>query len=151
MFKFKNYKFGFDLWGLLIFLIIMMPNFIWFAIPAPNDILRNPSIMSLGDMIGQVAQIIMVASLCALINIQRQKTIPKGLFTGIVILVLLYFIGWCFYYTGVTSPVIILDLCISPCLAFSLLAISRQNLPALVAAVIFMICHVQSSIVNFIL
>ena len=36
----KNYKLSFEIWGLLLFLIVMIPNFIWFAIPAPNDILR---------------------------------------------------------------------------------------------------------------
>lgn len=29
----KKYKMGFDIWGLIVFLIIMIPNFIWFAIP----------------------------------------------------------------------------------------------------------------------
>lgn len=41
---FKKYKIGFDLWGVLLFLIIMIPNFIWFAVSAPNDILRADSI-----------------------------------------------------------------------------------------------------------
>lgn len=40
----KKYKIGFDIWGLIIFIIIMIPNFIWFAVPAPNDILRGESI-----------------------------------------------------------------------------------------------------------
>lgn len=40
----KKYKLSFEVWGLLLFLIIMIPNFIWFAISAPNDILRANSI-----------------------------------------------------------------------------------------------------------
>ena len=39
----KKYKFGFDLYALLLFSIIVIPNFIWFAIPAKIDILRFPS------------------------------------------------------------------------------------------------------------
>ena len=39
MIKNKKYKIGFDIWGLIIFIVIMIPNFIWFAVPAPNDIL----------------------------------------------------------------------------------------------------------------
>ena len=27
----KQYRFGFDPWGLLLFLLVMLPNFIWFA------------------------------------------------------------------------------------------------------------------------
>lgn len=37
----KKYKIGFDIWGLIIFIIIMIPNFIWYAVPVPNDILRG--------------------------------------------------------------------------------------------------------------
>ena len=40
----KKYKMGFDIWGLITFIIIIMiPNFIWFAVPAANDILRGES------------------------------------------------------------------------------------------------------------
>ena len=31
----------FNFYGLLLFIIIMVPNFIWFLVPATNDILRN--------------------------------------------------------------------------------------------------------------
>ena len=40
----KKYNLCFDIWGLVLFLAIMIPNFIWFAIPAPKDILRTNSI-----------------------------------------------------------------------------------------------------------
>ena len=40
----KKYKLSFDIWGLLLFLIIMIPNFIWFLYPAPNDVLRADSV-----------------------------------------------------------------------------------------------------------
>ena len=46
----KKYKIGFDIWGLIIFIIIMIPNFIWFAVPAPNDILREESITKTVDV-----------------------------------------------------------------------------------------------------
>ena len=37
----RQYKFGFEINGLVLFLVIMVPNFIWFFVPAPNDILRG--------------------------------------------------------------------------------------------------------------
>ncbi len=37
----KKYKIGFDIWGALLFLIIMIPNFIWFVIPAPNGYIEG--------------------------------------------------------------------------------------------------------------
>ena len=47
----SRYRFGFDFWGLLLFLLVMAPSFIWFAVPAPNDILRAESVTPVVDII----------------------------------------------------------------------------------------------------
>ena len=57
----KKYKFGFDLYALLLFSIIVIPNFIWFAIPAKIDILRSPSRTPIIDTIGSIFQIFNVS------------------------------------------------------------------------------------------
>jgi len=31
----KGYRFGVEVWGLVLFIGIMLPNFVWFAVPAP--------------------------------------------------------------------------------------------------------------------
>ena len=69
----KKYKFGFDIWGLAIFLIVMIPNFIWFAIPAPNDILRKESVTAIVDTIGSICQVLFIGSLCVIQNKERDK------------------------------------------------------------------------------
>ena len=69
MWSVKCYRFGFDPWGLGLFLLIMLPNLAWFALPAPNDILRAESAAPLLDGLGQCLQIIMVAALCLLVNV----------------------------------------------------------------------------------
>ena len=45
----EKYRFGFEFWGLLLFLIIMIPNFIWFAVPVVNDVLRVESVTPVAD------------------------------------------------------------------------------------------------------
>ena len=70
---FKNYKVGFDIWGALLFLIIMIPNFIWFAVPAPNDILRTDSITQILDTVASVCQVLMIVLLCILKNKDQEK------------------------------------------------------------------------------
>ena len=30
--KLRNYRFGFDFWGMQLFLLVMLPNFIWFTL-----------------------------------------------------------------------------------------------------------------------
>lgn len=69
----KKYKFGFDPLGLLLFLVIMLPNFIWFAVPAPNDILRAESATAALDAVASVCQVLMVAALCFIRNQERER------------------------------------------------------------------------------
>lgn len=106
--KWKNYKICFDIWGLVLFLVIMLPNFIWFAIPAPNDILRTDSVTPTVDAIGSFCQIFFIIALCVL----QWKSTPKIQVNSLIIMVtasvLLYFTGWIFYYVGITNPLIIL-------------------------------------------
>lgn len=146
----KKYKFGFDVWGLLLFLIIMIPNFIWFAVPAPNDVLRMDSITPIVDTIGSVCQSLMIAVLC----IKKNRDCKKIHFSPLIIAVcgccLLYFAGWAFYYCGTVNAVVILGLTLPPCMAFLLFALDRKNYIAVFPTVVFTACHIIYSVVNFI-
>lgn len=106
----KQYRFGFDPWGLLLFLLVMLPNFIWFAVPAPNDILRADSVTPVVDAIDSVFQVLTVACLCF----------------------------------------VILLLTLPPCLAFIFFAADRKNLPAILFATVFTVCHLTFRVVNFV-
>lgn len=50
----REYKLHFELWGLLTFFAAMLPNLIWFAVPAPDDKLRTDSITGAIDGAGSV-------------------------------------------------------------------------------------------------
>ena len=150
MFHARAYKIGFDCGGLLLFAAVMAPNFIWFVVPAPRDILRHTSATPAVDTAAAVFQVIMVAALCGIKNIEGSKSIRRALLVGIAALVALYYGGWSLYYTGTTGTAVILDLCIAPCLAFLLYAAARNNAPALAAAGLFTASHLLSSAVNFI-
>ena len=99
----------------------MIPNFIWFAVPAPNDILRTESVTVVIDTIGSVCQVLMI------------------------------FACWMFYYCGITNAVIILGLTIPPCMAFLFFAIDRKNYISIVPISIFTICHFIYGVVNYII
>lgn len=146
----KNYKFSFDVWGLAIFLIIMIPNFIWFAVPAPNDILRTESKTAVIDTIASVCQVLFAVSLCVIVN----KNCSRLRFTSKIIAVacctVVYFVGWGLYYVGITSPFVMIFLTLSPCLAFLFFALDRKNYIAAVFISVFMVCHFIYGIVNFI-
>ncbi len=147
----KKYRFGFDIMGLVLFLIVMIPNFIWFAVPAPNDILRNESVTALVDTIGSICQVLFVSFLCVIINKEKNKLHFSPLIILTVICIILYFTGWILYYNGITNSLVIIILTLSPCLAFIFFALDRKNIIAVVPAVCFTICHLIYGVVNFVL
>ena len=146
----KKYRFGFDIGGLLLFLIIMIPNFIWFAVPAPNDILRNPSITETIDAVASVFQVIMIICLCILKNRNQSKIHITPLIIITLSSCILYFISWMFYYGGITNAFVILGLTIPPCMAFLFYSLDRKNVIAVVPTIVFTICHLIYGIVNYI-
>lgn len=146
----KKYRVGFDFCGLLLFLLIMIPNFIWFVIPAPNDVLRTDSITTEVDIIASVCQVLMIIALCFFVNEGKEKLRLSPLIIIAVVCCLLYFTSWLFYYMGIINAVIILGLIIFPCLAFFLFAVDRKNIIAVIPILIFTVCHLIYGIVNFI-
>ena len=151
MWNLRHYRLGFDPWGLALFFIIMLPNFIWFVLPAPDDVLRSESITPLADTIAQVFQTVMVAALCTVINVTQDKPIKQKHQIGITACAVLYFTGWAAYYAGISNSAVILDLCLAPCWVFLLFALTRQNIVALISCTGFTVCHLIFAIANFIL
>lgn len=146
----KNYKPGFDVGGLIVFLIIMIPNFVWFALPAPNDILRGDSITETVDAAGSVFQFLTIAALCVLIRKER-LALKRGYIIAAGICVLIYYAGWALYYSGLTAPPVIAALTLPPCLALLLYAVGRRNFAAVIFGSIFTLCHLIYGTVNFII
>ena len=149
--KSEKYRFGFDVAGLILFLLVMAPTFIWMVVPASNDVLRTESVTPIVDTIGSACQILFIACLCIIINKERSKLRFSPLVVVSIVCVMMYYIGWVLYYRGITNAWVILLLTIPPCLAFILFALDRKNLPAVVFAIGFTICHLIYGIVNFII
>ena len=147
----KKYKLSFDIWGLLLFLIVMIPNFIWFAVPAPNDILRTESITQTVDTIASVCQILMIAAICIFRNRRSKKLCITPLIIMAAVCYLLYAASWIGYYNGMVNVIVILGLTIPPCFSFLFFAIDRKNGIALIPISIFTVCHLIYGIVNFII
>lgn len=146
----RKYKIGFDIWGLILFLVIMIPNFIWFIVPAPKDILRVESVTKVVDAIGSVSQVLMVFALCVFINRDHKRLHFTTLIIATIVCCLAYFLCWIFYYTGMTGTLVILGLTIFPCLAFLCFAIDRKNVIAVILISVFTICHFIYGLVNFV-
>lgn len=138
----KNIKF--NIYGLLLFILIMIPNFIWFMIKAPNDILRIESITPTIDLIASVFQIIMVICLC----FSKDKNNKIGISS--LVSLILYFMSWALYYIGIVNKVVIICLCLLPCLSFLIYEIKIKNWIAIIPTIVFTILHLLYGIINFI-
>lgn len=141
---------GFDVKGLIMFAIIMIPNIIWSFVPAPNDILKAESVTVLLDSIASVSQVLMILGLCVFINKDNCKLNINPLTISTAICTILYYLCWVLYYTGIVQSVIILGLAVLPCVAFLLFAIDRKNYIAIIPTAIFTVCHIIFAVVNFV-
>lgn len=147
----RKLKFSFQIWGLLLFFLIMLPNFYSFAVPAPHDIFAVPSVTAGLDTFASICQVLMVAALCLLENRQARPIRLSPWVLACLGCCLVYYGGWVLYYHGVTNAAVILDLCIAPCLAFGFFAVDRKNWIATVPLAVFTACHLAYAISNFII
>ena len=145
----KRYTMGFDLWGLLLFAIIMLPNLIWMAHPAPNDVLRAESVTPVVDIIGSICQMAMIFCLCFIRRVDARPLRLSPMVVAALVCVLVYLAAWGCYYAGITNQLILLLLTLVPCTAFLLYLADRQNGIGLIPAALFTLCHVIFAIVNF--
>lgn len=145
----KKYAFGFEPWGLALFLLIMIPTVIWSAVPAPNDMLRASSLTPRIDAIGSVFQVLMIAAVCLVKNKERAAFRATPLVAGAVLCCLLYGASWAAYYCGMANAAVIVGLTVPPCMAFLFFALDRKNGIALVPILGFTACHVIYAAVNF--
>lgn len=135
--KFNNY-------GLLLFILIMIPNFIWFVIKAPNDILREESVTPTMDLIASVFQVIMLICLCFSNNKNNKIGISS------VVSLILYFTCWILYYLGMTNNIIIIGLCLLTCLSFLVYEIKIKNWIAIIPTIVFAILHLLYGVINYV-
>lgn len=144
----KQYRLGLDGLGLGLFLLIMVPNVLWAVAPPAADPLRLPSVTPRLDLAASVVQAVFVAALSLQKN-RRAAPLHPGLAAGIGGCVLGYFAAWGCYYAGVQYPVLLLTMCVLPCLALLLYARARRNYAALVPGVVFAVFHGIYGICNF--
>jgi len=142
--KIINY-FKFNIWGLIIFLIIMVPNFIWMVIPSVNDVLRKESITGINDIIMSSFQVIMIILLC--FTLKKIDNNKKSIIS--IMMIVLYYLCWILYYCGIINNIIILGLCLFPCFSFIFYEIKTKNWLAFIPTIGFSITHLIFSIVNF--
>lgn len=150
MFKFKNYKLGFDWRGLLMFLAFIGPFLIWIALPKlkPIEIKSNTPI---NDIFEIVFNVLLVISITFIINKEAKLKTKKIYLYASLAPKLMYFISWGVAYFGVYHIVNALIICIIPSLDFLIFSLTRKNLPAFIFAAGFTICSTIFTVYNILI
>lgn len=144
----RKYRMGFDIFALLLFLLIMLPTWLWAVFPAPVDILRAPSRTPVWDGVGMVCQIVFVFLLCTFLHEGRRGLAMEPMLFCCIMSTVLYYAGWGLYYAGVTAWPVILLMTLPPCLAFGFWALHQRCRIALIPIGGFMVCHLIGAVVN---
>lgn len=142
------YRFGLDLTALCLFLILMAPNLLWFAVPAPNDLLRAESAVPLLDGIGTAVQVISIIALCLIRHQSAGRLRSTPLPWVVLALCGAYYSCWGLYYGAVVNWGVLLGLAIFPCAALLCYAAARKNYLALIPLAVFTICHVGETVIR---
>lgn len=138
----KKYRVGFEAWAAVLFVLIMLPNVIWYALPErPFSLLSIQNPLPAVDAVSSTARVLMVACLCFLKNRDIQPLRLGPLILACALCVLAYYVMWALYFAGVTPALAVCGLCVFPCAAFVLFSIGRKNFPALAFALVFTVCH----------
>ena len=145
----KKYKIKFDLFGLIAFLLVMIPNIVWFFVPAHNDVLRKiKTSTEILDLVAKICQVF-IAFCFTFIVIRSgyKKRLPIFIISFFIFLIL-YYLCWIIYYIG-ANAFTVMGLTILPCFAFVCLSFYKNNMIALVPVLIFTVCHFVYALSNF--
>jgi hypothetical protein len=142
-----NYAFGFSAKGLIIFLLPMIPNLLYFLLPKKSNAFGNGYNKHIVlDIIEHGSQAVFVLMLVFLLNRQSSPVFsPYTLSFGIALII--YYILWGIYFSGNNKLFVLLGLAVIPVVYFILAEVWLHNLPAVIPTVIFGMVH---SIITYI-
>lgn len=144
---FKSYKWGIDFLGVLLTALLLLPNIVYWCIPA------------FGGLDGQktlavFAYIFAVIGIAALIALEHKERPPFAYFTlpGTLtwLFLLLSYVAWIFFYCGFQNVAVALFLAACPGVSFVSFAFARKNYPAAVPAALYTFLHFLAVLVLWI-
>jgi len=140
----KKYKFGFSVWGFGLFLLIMVPNIVYFCVPAYRGGLDGDNVV-----LDTVASVFQAIGLMLLFFIVRREKDQKLFKTGVTLAAFffaIYLIAWIFYFCSYRNSAVVISLAVFPCLSLLSFSIGEKNRFSLTVLRIFSILHIVSAI-----
>lgn len=147
-----KYEIALSVPGLVLLLLLNLPDVIWILHPAENDVLiSKPAFLPL-----DILAIIFVICFNALICIIANRSVEPFSFKSpyiimIVFLMIGYYVLWGLYYNLVRGPALVFGMDLLPCLICGLFVIDRKNYAALPPLLLFTIGHLVASLANIVI
>jgi len=153
---FKQFKITFSVYGLGVFLVVLLPNIIYSFVKLENDPFKsNHSAILALDILMYSFQSLMIACLILLKNKDfdwrnRGNYLSKTavLFYAAAVCLLINYILWICYFAGAVWGFSIFGLAFFPSMVFVLISLWQKNYICTLPAVLFMIFHTTLSCVN---
>lgn len=146
--NFFQISIGFSWKGLIIFLLPMFPNFLFFTLKDPNNemVINNNHLMV--DIIEHGSQGLFAVLLIFIIS-KKEAPILSGYMIFISLFLLSYFVLWFIYFTVDANFTILMLMAVIPVIYFIIAEIWLHNLLAVVMTVIFGITHITITYLNY--
>ena len=145
---FKAYKIGVDLWAILLFALVMLPNIVAFSVPKFSALLDAET--GTLEITATVFQVIFVALLIFIVHEGKRRLNFRS---PLVILcggaLVCYYVAWICLFCAAVNAAVYLALAIFPCVAFLVFEVERRNFFALVPTAVFSILHLISSCIAY--
>ncbi|MFD1773873.1 hypothetical protein [Paenibacillus rhizophilus] len=143
-----NYFWGFSWEGLVVFILVMIPNLFYFWLPNSSGSGRTPSKHLILDIMEHGSQAIFIFLLVFLISKQGAPMLSPYTI-GMAILLLLYYLLWIFYFRGYKNFTVLLGMAVVPVAYFILAEIWLHKIPAVVPTVIFGVTHIVITYIDY--
>lgn len=141
-------KLRFSILGLLIFMLPMLINFVYFVLPPMNETTQTNNVNKYIELVEQVTRILYAIAICILVSDKKINVKSPLLYIGLVFLIL-YYIVWIRYFVGGRDVTLLsksflgipMPLAIFPVLYYLCEAAVLHNYIAVILMIIFGIAH----------
>ena len=150
--SFEGYAVAFSLTGLVLYVLQLLPNIVWIAVPPTNDVLKhNNSPHAALNLIEQLFGMVTVALLIIVVSkVGTQGRNGFWLLACAAGFLAAYYVAWILYYQGnVSGWLLVLGIAAMPPLYFFFAASWMKNYAALIPCTIFGIAHVAITWSNY--
>lgn len=135
-----NYIINFSLKGLLVFILVMLPNIYYFK--QLKSVESSPKVNHrLLDILEHTSQMIFIFLLVFVVN-KKETQFNSPLLIVMAILLVIYYVLWIFYIRKMNHILLLEGLAIVPVIYFLTAQLWLMNYPAMVPTILFGVIHV---------